>query len=225
MRPIASRTREGVQSVHAAVPTSAHQRRRGLVVVEGREAVVPDMWQRLGRDAAAAVADADRDAGRRVREREHLVCGAGRGVFGEGFGGDVCVSLAFVCDAWAGGLGVVVVVIMVAAAVVLRHDFGERGDGDFDGFALLAAFDGGAERVLQQLGDDVFEVYGDVCELVFWFAFDHDVWADAVFQLTDLADHVLAVLHNLCRFELGVDHADEAWGLLALVHDVVVWLA
>ena len=60
---------------------------------------------------------------------------------------------------------------------------------------------------------------------VLWLPVDHDLWPDAVLQLADVAHHVLAVLHDLRGPQLGVDNPVPPLALLALVHDLRVWLA
>ena len=80
--------------------------------------------------------------------------------------------------------------------------------GDFDWFALFAAFDRGSEGVFEELGEDVFEVGGDVGEARRGLSVDDDGGADAVFELADLGDEGFAVADCFGGAKGGVDHAD-----------------
>lgn len=82
------------------------------------------------------------------------------------------------------------------------------GDCDFDGVALLAVFDGGAEGVLEEFGEDVFQVRGHVGEARVGLAVDENGGADAVFQLADLRDEGFALADGFGGAEGGVDDAD-----------------
>ena len=87
-----------------------------------------------------------------------------------------------------------------------------RGGGGychFDWFALFAAFDRGSEGVFEELGEDVFEVGGDVGEAGVGLAVDDDGGADAVFQLADLGDEGFALADCFGGAEGGVDYADR----------------
>lgn len=163
----ARRAGYGVQCVDVSVAEVEQ-----VFVAKGREAVGPDVGQVGGGDAAAVVADADRDAGERaVRWR--------RGWRIEAYG-----------------------------VRQRRRRVRGRGDGDLDRFALLAVFDGGAEGVFEELGEDVCEVGGHVGEAGVGLAVYEDGGAHAVFQLAYLRDEGFAVADCFGGAERRVDYAD-----------------
>lgn len=85
-------------------------------------------------------------------------------------------------------------------------------DSDFDRGALVAALDGGAEGVLQQLRQDVLDVGGDVGEGGVGGAGDGQGRPHAVFELAELGDEGLAVADDRRGPEAGVDDADVGGG-------------
>lgn len=95
--------------------------------------------------------------------------------------------------------------------IARRRGVGFR-DGDFDRGALVAALDGGAEGVLQQLGQDVLDVGGDVGEGGVGGAGDGQGRPHAVFELAELGDEGLAVANDGRGPEAGVDDADVGGG-------------
>ena len=160
---------DGVKGVGVAVAEIEQ-----LFVAKSGEAVGPDALEVGGGDAAALVADADRDARERFAgRRESLLRRHGNGV------GMMDGS------ARRGG-----------------------GDGDFDRFALLAVFDRGSEGVLEEFGEDVFEVGGHVGEARVGLAVDDDGGPDAVLELADLRDEGFALADDVSGAEGGVDDAD-----------------
>lgn len=198
-----------------ATATTTMQRRPRIILVERREAILPDTAIVLRRNATAAVPDPDSHTRRALIEGldirrgglphrhallalEHLVCLART----------VRVALVLVRDDRL--LTVVGVGLLRRLGARRRGRLGQRGDGDLDGLALHAALDGRAEGVLEQLRDDVLEVHRDVGECVFRLAGDGDARAHAVLELADLGDHGLAVAHDVGRAQLRVDDADEA---------------
>ena len=167
---ITARARYSVEGVRVAVGQV-----ECFFVPKGSEAVRPDAGEVRGRYAAAAVADADRDAGQGfVGGRRRVEVDR----FGRRRGGRVR----------------------------------GRGDGHLDRGALLAAFDRGAEGVLEELRDDVLEMGGDVGEPGVGLAVDDDGGPDAVFELADLRDEGFAVADYVRRAEGGVDDADGGRG-------------
>lgn len=79
------------------------------------------------------------------------------------------------------------------------------GDGDFNRIALTAAFDGGTEGIFEKLGQNIFEMGGDVCNRGVDGAVDDEGGPDAVFQFAKLRDKGLAVANDGGRAETGVD--------------------
>ncbi len=86
-----------------------------------------------------------------------------------------------------------------------------------DWFALVTVLDGGAEGVFEELGEDVFEVGGDVGEAGVGLAVDDDGGADAVLELADLRDEGFAVAEDLGGAEGRVDDADGGGGGVVVV--------
>lgn len=154
-----------------------------LVVGKGGEGVGPYVGEDVGGYAAAAVADADGDAGGVVVEGQDGAAAEAAGlVLGGGDAGDGAVRLVL-----EGGLG---------------------GNGDDDGLARLA-LDGGAKGVFEQLGDNVLEVHGDKSEGgVVGLAIDDELGADAVAQLANVGDEAGAGLDSEGGAEGRVDDAN-----------------
>lgn len=63
-----------------------------------------------------------------------------------------------------------------------------RGDGDDDGFAVIGtiSLDGGPEGVLEEFGDDVFEMHGDEGKCRVGLAVDYPLGSHTVFQFADV---------------------------------------
>lgn len=107
---------------------------------------------------------------------------------------------------------------------VQRRGHRVRGssDRDYDWFALVAAFDGGSEGVLEQLSEDVFEVGWYMRDCRVWLAVDDEGGPHAVFQFADLRDEGLAVPDDFGGADGRVDDADGGRGTFLLVFVVVV---
>ena len=73
---------------------------------------------------------------------------------------------------------------------------------------MHAILDGGAEGVLEQLGDDVLEVHGDEGEGGVWVAVDAPAGPHAVPELADVGDEAAAGVDDVGRAQGGVDDAD-----------------
>ncbi|KAJ6264980.1 LOW QUALITY PROTEIN: Zinc-type alcohol dehydrogenase-like protein [Drechslerella dactyloides] len=206
------------------VPSSAAER---IGRVEGREAVGEDEGQVLRRDSAAAVTDPNRDGAGRLgfHHREHFGFKSvaldirPRAADADAFDcAVVIVSAGFEhpregglrAETRRGGGGcrpLVIAAVGVGVAVVVFHARG--GDGDDDRLIDIAVLDCRAEGVFEQLGHDVLEMAGDVCELGIGHAIDDDGGADAVAEVADVADKVSAVADDAGRIEVGIDRADE----------------
>lgn len=85
---------------------------------------------------------------------------------------------------------------------------GLGSDGDDDGLPG-PVLDGGAEGVLEHLGDDVLEMHGDGGEGGVGLAVDDDRGSGAVAELADVGDEAGAAVDYGGGLEGGVDDADE----------------
>lgn len=173
-----------------AVGAVAVRVREVVVVGEGGEGVGPDVGQDIGGDAATAVADADGDA---------------RGIVVEGL--DV-VRVEPATRVVLLLLPLLFLLLQLLLLLVIEGRLG--GNGDDDGLAG-AALDGGAEGVLEELGDDVFEVHGHEGEGGVGLAVNVEHGTGAVAELADVGDEAGAGLDGLGRAEGGVDNADVGW--------------
>lgn len=70
-------------------------------------------------------------------------------------------------------------------------------------------FDGGAKRVLEELGEDVFHVHGDVGAAAFDIAVDDEFGAVSVAELADLGNEGFGAAEDGGGRETSVDDADE----------------
>jgi hypothetical protein len=69
-------------------------------------------------------------------------------------------------------------------------------------------FDGGAESVLQQLGNDVLEVHRHEGKCGFGLAVNKELGADAISQLTNVGNKASARLNDVCGLENGIYDAN-----------------
>lgn len=100
------------------------------------------------------------------------------------------------------------------------------GYGDFDGFLLRPCFDGSAETVFQQFGEDVFQMHGNMCDGGFGVSNDIDGRSQSVLQLADVSHHVFAVFDDVGGFQVCVYDANVC-GILrrrGRVGEISVWL-
>ena len=74
----------------------------------------------------------------------------------------------------------------------------------------MGCFDGGAEGVLEELGEDVLKVGRHMGKGSVRLTVYDQRWADAVFQLTDLGDKGFAITNDLGGTERSINDADVA---------------
>lgn len=83
-----------------------------------------------------------------------------------------------------------------------------RGDGDLDWFALGSFFNDGAEGVLKELGEYIFQVDGYMCDAGFEVAINNHVRPHAVAELADFGDEGFALADYGNGAQGGIDDAD-----------------
>nr|POE94562.1 hypothetical protein CFP56_16802 [Quercus suber] len=193
---------DDLQPIHAAAAAAARDLVVDFVLVERREPVLPQLRVVLRADPAAAVADADRDAGGALVQRPDV--GALRGLRVIRPGRMIDGALVVVRDD-AGRVDARLGVLLQLRRLGLGR--GRRRDRDLDRLLLLPGLDRGAEAVLQQLRQHVLEVHGDVRDVRVRAADDPHRRAHAVLELADLADRRLAAADDVRGPQRGVDDA------------------
>lgn len=189
--------REGIQSIDISILGALH-----VEIGEGRETVRPDIREHFGRDATASIADSDRDALRRRAGTSDGFVRVGRANYRVDVEANVGIIIVLrrARRVRSGFIGEV--------TEVVPRDVWRRGDGHFDGLAVGAVFDDCPERIFQQLGDDVFHVYGDIGKRRIGLSTDNHLRARAVLQLAYLPDEILAVLDDARRRHGTINNPD-----------------
>lgn len=149
---------------------------------KGGEGVRPDIGNDFWWDTAATVADADGDA---------------RCVIVQGLDGVVAEQAALRVGGFDVGDG------------VGGETQGRLRCYGHDDRLLGPILDGGAEGVLEHLGDYVLEVHGDRGKGGVWFAINHHRRSSAVTKLADVSNKASARLDHSSRLQGGVNDANE----------------